>query len=249
MTWSPVGAGGNDAQGSSTSASVTHGLSINANDLVCMYVNYNNNSGSMTPVQGTGAAWTAGMSPKIPTGSPTESAQHALWWKSANGTEPSAFSVTLGTSAEWGIVVIVMRGTAAPVVDAAANETRGNGATTNLELTAGQSQTVAAGAVSVMFGGKDARQGAVGYSFDNSYTGYGQSGASQDTGGCYRVFASETTINFDVDGTTGDSPSDTSYAVHMSFLEGGGPNITDVNTTESWTDGDTGLVITGTGFV
>ena len=28
-----------------------------------------------------------------------------------------------------------------------------------------------------------------------------------------------------------------------------GPTITDVNTTESWTDGDTGLVITGTGFV
>jgi hypothetical protein len=25
--------------------------------------------------------------------------------------------------------------------------------------------------------------------------------------------------------------------------------ITDVNTTESWTDSDTGLVITGTGFV
>ena len=27
------------------------------------------------------------------------------------------------------------------------------------------------------------------------------------------------------------------------------PVITDVNTTESWTDGDTGLIITGTGFV
>jgi hypothetical protein len=29
----------------------------------------------------------------------------------------------------------------------------------------------------------------------------------------------------------------------------GGVVITDVNTTESWTDGDTNLVITGTGFV
>lgn len=28
-----------------------------------------------------------------------------------------------------------------------------------------------------------------------------------------------------------------------------GPSITDVNTTESWNDGDTGLVITGTGFI
>jgi len=31
--------------------------------------------------------------------------------------------------------------------------------------------------------------------------------------------------------------------------EGSGVVITDVNTTESWDDGDTGLVITGTGFV
>jgi len=29
----------------------------------------------------------------------------------------------------------------------------------------------------------------------------------------------------------------------------GGVIITDVNTTESWTDGDTGLIITGSGFV
>ena len=33
-----------------------------------------------------------------------------------------------------------------------------------------------------------------------------------------------------------------------SFETGAVPNITDVNTTESWTDGDTGLVITGTDF-
>ena len=51
----------------------------------------------------------------------------------------------------------------------------------------------------------------------------------------------------DIDITIGESYSWALY--HIAQSSGSGPVITDVNTTESWTDGDTGLVITGTGFV
>lgn len=37
--------------------------------------------------------------------------------------------------------------------------------------------------------------------------------------------------------------------VGFALIEASGPNITDVDTDETWDDGDTGLVITGTGFV
>ena len=50
-----------------------------------------------------------------------------------------------------------------------------------------------------------------------------------------------------------DYDADTSATVATLEIEyteaASGPTITDVNTTESWTDGATGLVITGTGFV
>lgn len=46
-----------------------------------------------------------------------------------------------------------------------------------------------------------------------------------------------------------DGPHVMSSGGIMVPAQTGGITITDVNTTESWNDGDTGLVITGTGFV
>ena len=39
------------------------------------------------------------------------------------------------------------------------------------------------------------------------------------------------------------------YSDKIFLNQDGPPEITDVNTTESWNDGDTGLVITGINFV
>lgn len=54
------------------------------------------------------------------------------------------------------------------------------------------------------------------------------------------------TFTDDITGATRTTPWDIGAYIAAEIT---GPAITDVNTTESWQDGDTGLVITGTGFV
>jgi hypothetical protein len=46
-----------------------------------------------------------------------------------------------------------------------------------------------------------------------------------------------------------DSEDENFSSIVAFSIPPGGPNITDVDTDEAWDDGDTGLVITGTGFV
>lgn len=59
-----------------------------------------------------------------------------------------------------------------------------------------------------------------------------------------------TSDGFDVVAANIDAVDVVTHLWPMMFIGEDSPvNITDVNTTESWTDGDTGLVITGTGFV
>lgn len=83
------------------------------------------------------------------------------------------------------------------------------------------------------------------FCFDAAYFNVMSDGASwvacSDTAGSY----ASPPDPLDDSGTVGEGI----FALRLMGTEGGGPNITDVNTTESWDDGDTGIVITGTGFV
>jgi len=70
-------------------------------------------------------------------------------------------------------------------------------------------------------------------------------------GAGFSVSSRNLAASSDNPGTMTISASD-NWTVNTIVVEpaaAGGPVITDVNTTESWTDGDTGLVITGTDFV
>lgn len=69
----------------------------------------------------------------------------------------------------------------------------------------------------------------------------------------YWSLDSDQTTHADESGNGGPSISENGTvafnADHPTISAGGPVEITDVNTTETWNDGDTGLVITGTGFV
>lgn len=60
---------------------------------------------------------------------------------------------------------------------------------------------------------------------------------------------SENPASIFLDRNVGALTESLSLSLYSSTISTGGPVITDVNTTESWGDGDTGLIITGSGFV
>jgi len=205
----------------SSSVSVTHGLTINSGDLVVAYANVN---GPQTvSIDSGGASWTEALNATVG----GETARHALWWKVADGSEPSSYSITLGASDSSRLVVKVFRpGSGTPEVDAAVNApARTGSAYRDMVCNAVDGEIISNDAVSVVFGGKDRRvSGGETYTVaDNSYTGAVGNVSDQMAAGAHRIYTTGTTFSGDVRIETADGNdggNDAVYSVHISFVEG-----------------------------
>lgn len=228
MAFTYVGGATGQSTTAQTSTTVTHGQTINADDLVVVYCNAN--ATNAMSIDAGGGTWTEAAD-ETPSG---ETAHHALYWKVANGSEPSTYTVNHG-SATAQIICKVFRGSAAPSVDAAANTdiSTSEGNQNNLYCTALKSQVISANAVSLIFGGKDNRvAGADIYSIvDISYVSAIGDVADQATGGAHRIYTTGKTFGaaefpiIQADDNN-DNMSDLTYSVHISFIESaaGGAN-------------------------
>lgn len=215
MAFSYTGAATNP--GSGTSASVTHGQSIGAGDLVVAYVNSNSTT-AISADAGTGATWLEAVDEQP---SP-ETARQALYWKIANGTEDSAYSFTVG-DATWRVIVKVFTSVTDAVVDAAATTGRSGSNTNDLVCIAIDGAVISDNAVSIICGGKDNRSTDDAYvNADNSYVSALGDCEEQAAGMAHRIYTTDGLTfsgNVIIDNGGSDSMNDRTYSVHISFVE------------------------------
>lgn len=206
-----------NAASSGTSASVTHGLTINAGDLVVAYVN-SNSTDSVSPDADAGGTWTTRIN-ETPSG---ETCRQGLFSKIANASEPSSYSVTVG-NANWELIVKVFRPSAGtPTVDAAATSAITPNNVHPIPINAIDGAVISDGAVSIVFGGKDNRSG-TNTSFstaDNSYVGVIGNTEFQEAAGAHRIYTTGQTFSGQVTiDAASNSQTDKCYSVHISFVE------------------------------
>lgn len=209
-------AGGATASGTTGPADTgAHGITINSGDLVTVYVGING-TGSLTPDD---AGWNTVID-EIPAG---ETARHALYWRVAGASEPSNYSWTMGTSAEWRTIIKVFPGSN-PTIDAAINSHIQTSAATKLLCGAYDGQIISDGAVAVIFGGKDNRFTAEAYTLaDHSYVSVLGNRLDQYSAGAHRIYVTGETGSGDIQidvADLNDNRDDFTYSCHMSFVEG-----------------------------
>lgn len=213
MAWGYTGGATNG--GSGATADITHGLTINSGDLVVAYINANA-SGAVSN-DGGGAVWTEAVN-ETPAG---ETARQALFWKVAGGSEPASYSWTLSGSAQYRVIVKVFTLSQAPVLDSSASTTTA-ATSTSVVVEAIDGATISDDALSIVFGGKDNREG-IGNSFtsaDNSYVGVLGDSGDQVTAGAHRIYTTGEIFSGNVTISGTSSINDSTYSSHIAFVEG-----------------------------
>ncbi len=172
-------------------------------------------------------------------------------WGLINPTPATAnFEVTSGTSS-WANYHIKaglnVHGTNTDSVAAAAIE-RSNDENTVATSTAVHASAGTAGN-KLLFFGSGIGDDMVPASNDASFTELGEIQSGGSTGGSTdgAMYIAEGDAPSAITVTWGASDENSSSLIEL--IAGSSVSITDVNTTESWNDGDTGIVITGSGFV
>jgi len=222
--------GGANAHGTSDTADVTHGVSINSGDLVVIYISANNDTALGVPVAGTTFLElfdedTAGAS---------ESHRQGMWWKIAGGSEPSNYTCDLNESRGHAIICNVFSSATDAEVDSAANTAYfGTDSAIGIVCQATRSQIVASGGVSIVAGAKDNAQASDSYTKADG--GFGNVEGDQDDrvgAMCSQIFAGGKSFGSTEDvliSPTDDTDiDDTSISAHVSFVEsvaGGGDFI------------------------
>jgi len=225
MAWT-YQAGNDNNYGNASSASVTHGFSINAGDLIVAYVN--RNSTSSVSADADGATWTEAVN-ETPSG---ETGIQALYWKIAGGSEPSSYGFTFGSSDHYQVLLKHFRGSADPEVDAAGVGDKYNANVDDIVVNAIAGEVISDDAVSIVAGGFDNRGGA-GYNYgtvNNSFVSVIGDENNQASAMAHRIYTTGVTFsgNVTID-DAGSSLSDLPYGVHISFVEasgGGGDTLT-----------------------
>lgn len=207
--------GGARAGGTSTSASVTHGQTINSGDLVVAYVN--SNSTDAISADAGGVSFTEEVD-ETPAG---DTARHAFYWKIAGASEPSSYSFTVG-SAQWQVIVKVFAADDTIVEDAAAVSSRYATLSQSIVIDAIDGETISDGAVSIVAGGHDNRTPSIFFD-DATPTDYvGELGKADDqsAGMAHKIYTTGATFSGNVDIAPNNfSNNDSTHNVHMSFVE------------------------------
>ena len=209
--------GGANLYGDSSSGTITHGLTINEGDLVVAYVN-SNNTGAVA-VDAGGALFLDVLNENVA----GQTCRQAVFWKVANGSEPSSYRFTFGGSAEYQIIIKVFTSSTDAEVDAAANSAVDATDSQDMVIEAIDGEVISDNAVSIVFAGKDNRgTGGTWATADNSYTGVLGDTDEADAAGAHRIYTTGTTFSGSVTITDpGPSASDKTYSAHISFVESG----------------------------
>ena len=204
--------------GNGSSATITPSAVPAAGDLVVLYVN-RNGTGTISADSG-GAAFIERVN-EIPSG---ETSRHALYTKVANGSEPSSYGLTFGSSDHYQVLMKVFSSSTPAVVDSAANTDITSANSTNIVINAINGAVISDNALSLVFGGKDNRFTGNSYSpADNSYLGALGKTDNEAAAGAYRIYTTGETFSGSVAITnSGSAPSDKTYSVHISFVESAG---------------------------
>jgi hypothetical protein len=193
---------------------ITHGITINAGDLVVAYVNANH-EGSISADE---AGWTEAVNerPDI-----SETCRQGLYWKVAGVSEPDTYNWTTGGN-DWRIILKVFSVTGTPTVDLAAVTNYESGSVDVIECLAPVGRSINAGSLSIVAGGKDNRFGnnAITTATDSYVNAVGNFD-NQVTGMAHRIYATADT-GAQVDLGPG-ALADASYSVHITFVISGGP--------------------------
>ena len=201
--------------------SITHGMSIQAGDLLVAYVHIN----AVQTITADQAGWTEAINIRPDA---AETCQHAIFWKIATGSEPATYSWQSGYNAEWGAILKQYRPPTGytPQVDLPASSTYQVSQSTSLPCDAGNGQTISENGLSIKFGGKDNRISTTPYSnATNGYTNVVGHANAQHHAGADQLFPSGGTIP----GTliTGAGQNDSPFSLHIAFIavSPGGPTL------------------------
>jgi hypothetical protein len=216
-----------DNGGTDTSGTVTLAGAPSSGELVVAYVN--TDVAEAITASG-GASWTTAVdeTPPASGSAPEETARHALFWKIAGASEPSSYTFSWTSSAEWRAIVQVYSSATAAEIDLAASSVRGQTQPTSMLCTAINGRTVAANSLSIVAGGKDRRNVVTPELYTSADNSFGN--VDGDTGDQYTAMASRIFVagglqsyNVDIDvADSNDGGADYNYNIHISFVESSG---------------------------
>ncbi len=208
--------GGNSAEASTG----THGLTINEGDLVVAFVHIN---GTAT------LASDDGLTEEDDRSVLDETARVGFYWKVAGGSEPTAYTWTIGSSSYWRVCFGVFTSSTDAEIATALNYFRKTNNTTDLECGAARSQSANDGDLGIITGGKDNRAttNEAYTTADNSYTGATGGTSNQIAGMAHRVYNANKTYgaseDIDIDVADGhDGRSDKTFGYYITFQESAG---------------------------
>lgn len=175
-----------------------------------------NGTGSISADAG-GAVFTEALNASVA----NETAMHALYWKVANSSEPSAYNFTFGSRDFYQVIIKVFSAEKDVVVDSAVNVHNSSSSHENIVAGAVNGAVISDNAVSVVFAGKDNRRdGRRWTDVNRGYTGVLGKTDNQDTAAAHKIYTAGEEFIGDITFTApGQSANDKLYSAHISFVE------------------------------
>ena len=215
------GACNEDGTGSST-ATITHGISLASGDLLSFFVSTNDTGAISSPGAGWNEEWEGEMD-DINSG---ETGRMGWWTKTSDGTETTV-SASLAGSTTWACIFHKVEGSGTYVEDLAVNTGFDGSGFDEVIVEAADGRTVAADGYALVYGAMDNR-----YSPNNTYDSVDQSyeaptgcsdgqqaaGAVRIDAGSGHTISGDVTISF----SSGFGADDVTMSLHKSFVESGG---------------------------
>jgi hypothetical protein len=236
---------------SATSGSITHGLDIQSGDFIVAIVHVN--LGTNTIADNNGAnSFTERIADRDHSAA---SSTYAVFDRVAGASEPATYSFNGWTAAEWSISLAVFRGvnTSDPY-DIAWSTSNETSVAANTTLASANPSTSGANAKALLFAGSDSDP----FTWGTVNNGLSER-TTENTGRATALYSKTIDAAGSIGTTTLSWTGTNDMFTIMAALKPGGSavTITDVansgetpgSGTETWPDGSTGNVITGTGFM
>lgn len=213
---------------SSTNPSVdVSGLGITSGDIVVMFAYSNQTTAPPTADADSGGTWSTPPETSV-NNAGGETMSIAAYWKTANGSEPTSYSIS-HASASYFLIVYVFSGSGTYTLDdSVAGATDGN--VTNLDCVAPNGKSYLANSLNLVFGTKDGSSGGP-EDYTQTLDGQGFTGVegradSRIAAGAYFIAGGEggtfSSLVEIAPADGGDSRGDITASVWLSFSEGGG---------------------------
>jgi hypothetical protein len=208
--------GGAAESGYSSTATITHGLTILEGDFVLAYINRND----VTPIGNvtTGQQWIKARDQQ-PDG---ETAWHAVYHTVAEDSFPAVLNFTLGAAADYQVIIKAFRPSAGKYIALGGVVLATNASKfTAFPMTASAGVVLPAKHASVIFGGKDrADNSTPSNTVDNGYTGVLGTGLGRASVAAHRLSNAPTTIAGNITvANTDNATADNAYSAHVTLVE------------------------------